>query len=266
MTYPWRERNRAIIAYTSCLVASSDNQLIENKFVLLTEYVVNMRILNTVDLELNVIKYAKEHANGAAERHFGPSATDKMIHEWRKQGEELQELEKNKHSFHTHSVKWPDLEEEVRNWITGHRNKRISMSTKIIIFEVRSWGLLHSITDFAGTASWCYRFMKRHGLRMCSQTRIAQKVPAEYKTILRFQKFIIAAKKKSCFELGQIVNMDEFLLTFSVPSNKTVDIKVSVSVMMKISGHEKTHYNVVLACFADGTKLPPLLILKNNAW
>jgi len=30
--------------------------------------------------------------------------------------------------------------------------------------------------------------------------------------------------------------------------------------MIKTSGNEKTHYTVVLACCADGTKLPPLLI------
>ena len=29
--------------------------------------------------------------------------------------------------------------------------------------------------------------------------------------------------------------------------------------MIKTSGNEKTHYTVVLACCADGTKLPPLL-------
>jgi hypothetical protein len=45
---------------------------------------------------------------------------------------------------------------------------------------------------------------------------------AEYKTkILQFQKFIFAARKKSCFELGQIGNMDEHPVTFDVLSNKT---------------------------------------------
>jgi len=34
--------------------------------------------------------------------------------------------------------------------------------------------------------------------------------------------------------------------------------------MIKTSGYEKTRYTVVLACCADGTKLPPLLIFKRN--
>ncbi|KAG7166842.1 Pogo transposable element-like 84 [Homarus americanus] len=36
------------------------------------------------------------------------------------------------------------------------------------------------------------------------------------------------------------------------------------TVTVKTCGHEKTHYTVVLACCADGTKLPPLLILKRK--
>jgi hypothetical protein len=45
--------------------------------------------------------------------------------------------------------------------------------------------------------------MKKHGLSKCIQTRIAQMMPAQYEMqILQFQKFVIAARKKSCFELG----------------------------------------------------------------
>ncbi|KAG7172037.1 Pogo transposable element-like 81, partial [Homarus americanus] len=36
------------------------------------------------------------------------------------------------------------------------------------------------------------------------------------------------------------------------------------SVIVKTTGHEKTHYTVVLACCADGTKIPPLLIFKRK--
>ena len=58
--------------------------------------------------------------------------------------------------------------------------------------------------------------------------------------------------------------MDEVTLTFDVPSNKTVDVKGAKTIMIKIYGNEKTRYTVVLACCADGTKLPPLLIFIMN--
>ena len=53
-------------------------------------------------------------------------------------------------------------------------------------------------------------------------------------------------------------------MTFDVPLNKTVDVKGAKTVMIKTSGNEKTRYTVVLACCADGTKLPPLAIFKRK--
>ena len=83
-----------------------------------------------------------------------------------------------------------------------------------------------SITDFAGTTSWCERFMRRNGLCMCTKTTIAQKLPCEYKRkTIEFHKYVINMRKKLCFEIGQLGNIDKVHLTFDVPSNKTVDVK-----------------------------------------
>jgi len=71
-------------------------------------------------------------------------------------------------------------------------------------------------------------------------------------------------RRKLCFEIGQLGNMDEVSLTFDVPLNKTVDVKGVKTIMIKTSGNEKTRYTVVLACCADGTKLPPLLNFKRK--
>jgi hypothetical protein len=70
--------------------------------------------------------------------------------------EKLQQLEKNKHSFCMHIAKCHDLKAEVKKWIMDHRNNRNTVSINIIIiFEARRWAVVHSITDFAGTAAWC---------------------------------------------------------------------------------------------------------------
>ena len=37
-----------------------------------------------------------------------------------------------------------------------------------------------------------------------------------------------------------------------------------VYVLIKTTGHEKDHHTVVLACLADGTKLPPVVIFKRK--
>ena len=68
-----------------------------------------------------------------------------------------------------------------------------------------------SITDFAGTTSWC----ERNGLCMHTKTTVAQKLPREYeRKIIYFHKYVINMRKKLCFETGQLGNMDEVPLKF----------------------------------------------------
>ena len=43
-----------------------------------------------------------------------------------------------------------------------------------------------------------------------------------------------------------------------------MDVKGAKTIMIKNSGNEETRYTVVLACCADGTKLPNLLIFKRK--
>uniref|UniRef100_A0A803K4M5 HTH CENPB-type domain-containing protein n=1 Tax=Xenopus tropicalis TaxID=8364 RepID=A0A803K4M5_XENTR len=220
-----------------------------------------------VGFKLEVIKYAKEHGNRAAERQFGPPPSEKMIREWRKQEDQLQKLEKSKHTLCGHAAKWPELEVDIKEWITHHRENGFLVSTKMIINKAKLIAVEKGIQNFTSSPSWCYRFMKRSGLAMRTKTKIAQKMPKEYEEkILSFHKFLIDARKKNQFELSQIGNMDEVPLTFDVPSNRTVDHKGAKTRTVKTSGYEKTHYTLVLSCCADGTKLPPILIFKRKTF
>ena len=58
--------------------------------------------------------------------------------------------------------------------------------------------------------------------------------------------------------------MDEVPLTFDVPSKRTVGVEGAKTVAVETSGHEKTLFTLVLACCADGTKLPPTIIFKRK--
>jgi len=117
----------------------------------------------------------------------------------------------------------------------------------MILIEARRLAIEMSITDFAGTASWCERFMRQNDLCMHTKTTIAQKLPHEYeRKIIEFHKYVINVSKKLCSEIGQLGNMDEVPLTFDVPSDKTVDVKGAKTIMIKTSGNEKMCYTVVL--------------------
>ena len=221
----------------------------------------------TVGYKLEVIEYAKQHGNRAAERHFGPPPTEKIIREWRKQEEELKKTKNRKHGLRYKEAKFPQLEEIMKTWVDDHRNNGYSVSTKMIMEEAKRLAAERNIpaNEFTGSSSWCYRFMKRNNLSMRVKTRIAQKLPAEYKDkVLEFHKYMINARKEINYEMGQIGNMDEVPLTFDVPSNKSVENKGAKTVTIKTTGHEKSHFTVVLACCADGRKLTPLLIFKRK--
>ena len=64
----------------------------------------------------------------------------------------------------------------------------------MILIEARRLAIEMSITDFAGTTSWCERFMRRNGL--CMRATIAQKLPREYeRKIIEFHKYVKREKE-----------------------------------------------------------------------
>ena len=81
MTHPWKERKSCIVSCSSCSLVCSDNEFIDNKFVL-GMCSKQMRIPYTAGFKLNVIKYVKEHGNRITEKHFVPPPTEKVVHEW----------------------------------------------------------------------------------------------------------------------------------------------------------------------------------------
>ena len=97
--------------------------------------------------------------------------------------------------------------------------------------------------------------MRRHGLALRQKTKIAQKLPRDLKEKIHlFHTFIISLRKQNNFELSQIGNMDETPMTFDLPASRTIDTKENRTIQIRTTGHEKTHFTVVLSCMADGTK------------
>ena len=56
--------------------------------------------------------------------------------------------------------------------------------------------------------------------------------------------------------------MDETSMSFDLPSSYTLEKRGSSTVNIKITGHEKSTFTVVLGVMADGSKLPPVVIFK----
>ena len=83
-------------------------------------------------------------------------------------------------------------------------------------------------------------------------------MPADYGAkIIEFQKFVTSWRRKFNFKINQIVNVDEVPLTFDVPSNRTVDSKGIISVVIKTTDHEinSLHCSFSLLCEWKDTRL-----------
>ncbi|GBC04795.1 hypothetical protein RclHR1_05880008 [Rhizophagus clarus] len=56
--------------------------------------------------------------------------------------------------------------------------------------------------------------------------------------------------------------MDETPMWFDLPSNMTINQKGAKTVNIRTTGHEQSLFTVILACMADGMKLPAVCIFK----
>lgn len=82
--------------------------------------------------------------------------------------------------------------------------------------------------------------------------------------IVDFQQFVIKKRTEVDYPMCRIGNMDETPMCFDMPSTRTINKKGDKTVMIRTTGHEKTHFTVVLTCTADGGKLPPMVIFKRK--
>ncbi|GFS57486.1 pogo transposable element with KRAB domain [Trichonephila clavipes] len=112
------------------------------------------------------------------------------------------------------------------------------------------------------SAVWCSRFMARNNLVLREKTKVSQMLSKDVDN--KFQKYVIGFRKQKKCLLSHIGNMHETPVTFDKIGNKTIDMKGTKMIHIKTTGHEKSHFTVVLSCLADGTKLKPMVIFKRK--
>jgi len=216
--------------------------------------------------KLQVVEFAENSSNAAAERQFGVS--EKLVRDWRKMKETLLEMPRTKRARRGDVASRPKMEEALASWISecrqnGYVVTRTAIRLRAMKMSKQADYAGESSSPFHASAGWCDRFMNRQGLALRQRTKIAQKLPSDLEVKLdSFWKYAIKLRKEHDYELGQIGNMDETPMTFDLPSTRTVNAVGERTIMIKTTGHERTHFTVVLSCMADGTKLKPVVIFK----
>ena len=73
----------------------------------------------SADYKLQVVKYAAENGNRAAERKFG--VNEKLVRDWRKAEVTLTTMKKTKKANRGLKARWPELEKRVHSWVLEQR-------------------------------------------------------------------------------------------------------------------------------------------------
>ena len=216
-----------------------------------------------VEFKLKAISHAVEHGNRAAAIDF--NINESMVRKWRKQEEDLRQVKKTKKSLRWHKASWPQLEDQLEQWVVEQRTASRSVSTVTVRMKATALAQDMNINNFRGGPSWCFRFMRRRNLSIRTRTTVSQLLPKDYQeklaTFRAYCKNKITEKK---IHPEHIINMDEVPLTFDIPVNRTVEKRGTSTVSIRTTGNEKSSFTVVLACHANGQKLPPMVIFKRK--
>lgn len=211
--------------------------------------------------KLKAIDLAIQEGNRAAARKL--SVNESMVRRWRRQREELMQCQKSRKAFRGHKSRWPELENVLEEWVNTLRAGGRGVSTVQIRLKAKTIAREMNIKDFKGGPSWCFRFMKRKNLSIRARTTLCQQLPPDYQEkVENFHKFVEKKIQENSIGPDDIINMDEVPLTFDLPLTRTVNKTGASSVLLKTTGHERTHFTCVLACTASGQKLPPMVIFK----
>ncbi|KAF4805031.1 pogo transposable element with KRAB domain-like protein [Turdus rufiventris] len=223
------------------------------------------RLAYKADFKLKAINHAKKHGNRSAAREF--NINESMVRKWRKQEDDLRLAKKMKKSFHGNKARWPQLEDRLDRWISEQRAAGRSFSTVVIRIKAKAMANEMDINEFKAGPSWCFRFMKRWQLSICTRMTVSQQLPADYEEKLAtFRSYCKSKISEKSIQADHIINMDEVPLTFDMPLNQTVDRTGTSTVSILTTGKEKTSFTVVLCVLSNGQKLPPMVIFKRKTF
>ena len=107
--------------------------------------------------------------------------------------------------------------------------------------------------------------MKRKGLSLRQKTTVSQVTPSDcIPKLVSYIKYLRALQIRHGYMQDNIIAMDETACWMDMPSDTTVALSGERSVPLKSTGHEKSHFTVVLTARANGTKMKPFVVYKGK--
>uniref|UniRef100_A0A8D0DA03 HTH CENPB-type domain-containing protein n=1 Tax=Sander lucioperca TaxID=283035 RepID=A0A8D0DA03_SANLU len=214
---------------------------------------INQHVRNSYDanFKLMVVNEAESSNNCKAAKKFG--VTECNVQRWRAQKERLKNTNSQRKAFRgPQSGKFAELDDRIYEYVIEKRRDAMPITREII--QLRA-------LELAKDTGWC----TCKGLTLRRRTSLAQRLPSDFEEkLLSFQRYVLKLRKTHSYPLDQIGNADQTPVFFDMPTSVNVAKKGDKSVIVRSTGNEKNRITVMLACLADGTKLPPYVILKRK--
>uniref|UniRef100_A0A3Q2X9R6 Pogo transposable element derived with KRAB domain n=2 Tax=Hippocampus comes TaxID=109280 RepID=A0A3Q2X9R6_HIPCM len=221
-----------------------------------------------VNFKMMVINEAESSNNCKAAVKYG--VTECNVRRWRAQKDDFKNAHGQRKAFRgPRSGRFQELDRRVCAYVDEKRKNGMPISRAFIrLTAVEIAKELNIPTaDFKASLGWCRRMMRRNGLTLRRRTSPAQRLPSDFEEkLLSFQGYVINLTERHSYPLDQIGYADQTPVFFDMPTLVTVHKKGEKSVpgIIKSTGNEKSCVTVMLSCLADGTKLPPYVVLKRK--
>ena len=121
------------------------------------------------------------------------------------------------------------------------------------------------LTGFKASPGWLLRWKRRHSVGVRCGTNSSQMVPADYAELIQeLRASVIRIRKAKDISPSYIINMDQTMCRFDMPSTRTNDVRGRRTIRIKTTKAEKKGFTVALAATASGQKLPAVIIFKER--
>ena len=144
------------------------------------------------------------------------------------------------------------------------RRNNLRVSRKMRLREVKE--VFENVEDatssvFKASRGWLENFRKSSSLSVGRRTTVAQKSPnMMLEKMVSFIRFMERTRERKKAQPLEIYAVDETAVWLDMLRETTVDVKGRKSVCVKITGHEKSRFTVILTASAAGSKLKPYVV------
>jgi hypothetical protein len=167
------------------------------------------------------------------------------------------------HATQIRRAHFPVLEESLLRYVQAMRRDGAVVTGITILNKARALAQELNVINFVGSRGWLFNFLRRHNLVLRRITSGGKQLPINTKQIIRdFHERCMTLRIG--LNRSEIFNADETSIQLDSYGNYSYETKGSKNIYATSPGHEKVKISVCLICSADGTILPPVIIVPRK--